>query len=690
MKKEYHFLSDLERYFMNYLKAYFKNLFEKESGQFNLWLPIVFACGIACYFYLPFEPNPLFLILSFVLSVIGFILVRTKSNIALIFLLFLFFFAGFSRISFRTQNLNTTFISKPYNFVNITGKIDKIDLKENGYRLTLNNLKTSKIPSKERPIKIQLSVKGTESIPNIGDIINLKAHLKPPSLAWYPNGYNFARHAYYQNVGAVGFAVSDLKIIQQNTNVFPMEQIRNKILKRISEVLPNDMGDIITALIIGEQGKISKEIRLNYNAAGIIHILSVSGFHMTLIAGFIFSLLRFMLCLVPYVSLRYNTKKICALLALFLTFLYLLISGMATPAIRSFLMIGFVLLTVLFDRQALSIRSLSWAGFLILLFYPEDLMTASFILSFFACYVLISSYESLYPKFKNFLSDKSFLFKTTIGSFLFFLIINILIFIALSPIVIYHFNRFNSYSLIGNFFTSALFSLLIMPLLFIASLLMLFGIDKPFLLSAGYLIEKINLLCEWIANFPYAQIILPPLSDIGYTLFLFGVLWICCWKTNIRFWGLILIFYGLFSIILHQTPDVIIAQNGKIIALKQNKTLVVNSTNSNIINYWFERNGFDVNITPKTIKTNKPIYHKGLWFDFTGSANGNFDIIVNNEGPCHAKIVCIPSEKLKKEGTHTIYIHNKSIDIKTSAERKHYRPWQKGKYNVRYMVHSSN
>ena len=72
------------------------------------------------------------------------------------------------------------------------------------------------------------------------------------------------------------------------------------------------------------------------------------------------------------------------------------------------------------------------------------------------------------------------------------------------------------------------------------------------------------------------------------------------------------------------------------------------------------------------------------------SANGNFDIIVNNEGPCHAKIVCIPSEKLKKEGTHTIYIHNKSIDIKTSAERKHYRPWQKGKYNVRYMVHSSN
>ena len=68
----------------------------------------------------------------------------------------------------------------------------------------------------------------------------------------------------------------------------PMEKIRSQISHKILTLLPNDSGAIITALITGDQGAISKETRNSYASAGIVHVLSVSGFHMSLIAFFIF------------------------------------------------------------------------------------------------------------------------------------------------------------------------------------------------------------------------------------------------------------------------------------------------------------------------------------------------------------------------------------------------------------------
>ena len=676
MKKEYHFLLFLERYFMNYFKKHIQNLIEKESTQFNLWLPIVFGLGIASYFCLPFEPKIIFAGLAFILSTIFFILTKNKSNISLFFLICIFFFAGFTRIAYKTQMLNPPFIQEAYNFVQITGTVEKVDYRTKGYRVTLKELKTTKIPKTQRPVKVRITVQNEQTIPDIGDKISIKANLIPVTSAWYPNGYDFARYAYYEQIGALGFALGDLKILEKYSIKHPMEKIRKKIITRIQTLFPNDTGAIISALITGEQGAISKQVRENYSAAGIVHILSVSGFHMALIAGFVFAFLRFIFSLIPPISLKYNTKKICAVLALILTFLYLLISGMAIPAVRSFLMISFILLAVLFDRQALSVRSLSWAGFLILLIYPQELMTASFALSFWACYGLIIAYDSFYEPFKRFFEKRSLFVRCSIGSFSFFFLINLLIYCIISPIVIYHFNRLSNYTLLGNFCTSALFSLLIMPLLLFAVILMPLGIDKYLLLICGFLIDKINALCEWIANLPYAYILMPPLSDIGYTLFLLGILWICCWKTKIRYVGMLFSLLGILSVFYHQTPDIIISQNGKNVVLAQNTTFITNQkANFNLINNWFERNGLKAPENPNYINTSKPIVYKGLHIDFTGIASGNFDLIINNQLPCPKQTICIGKNELKQKGTHILFIKDKNIQIQTSADKNINRPW---------------
>lgn len=670
MKKEYHFLSALERYFMNY----FKNLIEKESAQFNLWLPIVFAFGIVAYFYLPFEAQFIFPLSAFILSVLAFIWTKNKSCIAFVFLIFLFFFAGFCRISYETNRLNTPFIQKPYDFIQITGTVEKLDYRPNGYRLTLNNLRTTKIPENERPIKVRISVNGSDNIPNVGDKIYVKANLNPPSSAFYPNGYNFARQAYFEQIGAIGFSVGNLQILEKHSHNHPMEKIRSQISHKILTLLPNDSGAIITALITGDQGAISKETRNSYASAGIVHVLSVSGFHMSLIAFFIFAFVRLIFSLIPVISLRYNTKKICALIALISTFAYLLISGMAIPAIRSFLMISFVLFAVIADRQALSVRSLSWAGFLILLIWPYELMSAGFALSFSACYGLIFAYEVFFKLLNTFFKNKSIWIKYPFKIGLFFLLTNLLIYCVISPIVIYHFNRLNNYAVLGNFCTSALFSFFIMPLLFFAVILMPFGLENSLLLISAFLIDKITLLCEWISKLPYATVFLPPLSDIGYAVFLFGILWICCWKSKIRYFGLIMVVFGVFSVFNHKIPNIIVSENSKNIAIYKNDSFIINQVNR-ITDSWFERNGFPVPENPNFINIQKSVYYQNLHIDFTGMANGKFDLIINNHQPCQANILCISHTDLKQKGTHIIYIDKKNLQIQTQKDLN--RPWSK-------------
>ena len=94
--------------------------------------------------------------------------------------------------------------------------------------------------------------------------------------------------------------------------------------------------------------------------------------------------------LIPYLSLRYNSKKSAAVFAIFMSFVYLLISGAEIPAQRAFIMTFIVLLGILFNRNAISMRMLSFAALIVLAVSPYALISASFQMSFAAVLVFIA------------------------------------------------------------------------------------------------------------------------------------------------------------------------------------------------------------------------------------------------------------------------------------------------------------
>ena len=131
--------------------------------------------------------------------------------------------------------------------------------------------------------------------------------------------------------------------------------------------------------------------------SGIGHVLSISGYHMAVVAGVVFFFLRAVLALIPGVADRMPIKKWAAFAALLVTAFYLVLSGAEVATQRSFIMIAIVLIGVMLDRPILTLRTVTIAALLVLFFAPEAVVHPSFQMSFAATLALVAAYSRGLP-----------------------------------------------------------------------------------------------------------------------------------------------------------------------------------------------------------------------------------------------------------------------------------------------------
>jgi competence protein ComEC len=116
---------------------------------------------------------------------------------------------------------------------------------------------------------------------------------------------------------------------------------------------------------------------------------------MVLVAGAVFAFLRGLFALFPSLALRQPIKKWAAAGALVVAAVYLALSGGSIPTQRSFIMLAVVLVAVLLDRRAFSIRNVAVAAAIVLILKPEAIVTVSFQMSFAATLALIAGFEAV-------------------------------------------------------------------------------------------------------------------------------------------------------------------------------------------------------------------------------------------------------------------------------------------------------
>ncbi len=611
-----------------------------------LWYFVAFAFGCALYFGLPKEPD---IIMCLVLS--GCLLCATYFRRKVWVKLAFFFVFGVTVATVRTYFVDTEFMIRPQWKKEISGKVVESFATHSGQMVVLENVQMPQ--ARFIPKRVRLSFKKEEPKLREGDEIYGLVNL------FGPETYQ-AQRFFYQGLSAQGQLLQLLTHKHAEVNL--LNDIRLSIMERLRLSLTPSQWEIAVPLLIGEQGVVSKEVYALYRKAGIAHVLSVSGFHMMLLATFVFFLVRGFLALFPYLALRLPTKKIAAVVAFGVTGLYLLISGMQVPAIRSFMMISLVFLGVLTDRKVVSLYTLCLVAFGMLLIRPEWIVSVSFQLSFMAVMVLVGVFEDVSKHL-----PKGLFCRVVVTGF----IANILVTLALAPFVAYHFNQFNPYGAIGNLLTSVLFSFFIMPLLFISAVLMPFHWEGPVLKCVGFMLDKVTFLAEKVSSWAGSEIIVPTFSPWCLGFVALGIVFLCVMKSKVRFLGLFLILIvGVFGFCLMDSPDIVVLKQGKVILARQNNTFIVVKGNKKD---WLVQRFIHQQGQSEVVSRSFEILQIGDYKIALSSQHcegADLAILSKENESCRAKMVFVPTTYSPYEIflKRTILVHELAKDVAN-------RPW---------------
>lgn len=563
--------------------------FFSDRERWILWLPVALGGGIAAYFSLGFEPpvglGPALVLAAF----LGAGALRRHAGIKLAVLFFATVLLGFSAAAWRAHDMAAPVLQRQLGPVGVEGRVIFIQPKEQGRALTLDRLRIDRLDAAETPKKIRVNLRppkpetGNAQIElRPGDRVRLLAILMPPAEPAMPGAYDFARSAWFQRLGAVGLGLGQPERLpppaDQDLSAIDRYRIwlngtRQKLTERIYRALPGEDGAVAAALMTGERGGISQALEDDYRDSGLTHLLSISGLHLTLVAGLIFFLVRGGLALWEWAALNWPLKKFAAAVAILGAFAYLQLSGAAVPTQRAFVMAALVLLAVLLDRQALSMRSVCWAAAAILLFAPESLLEAGFMMSFAAVVALIAAYESGQARIALWQADAGLIGRGAM--YLGLTAATTLVASAATlPYLIFHFNRFVDFGVVANLIAVPLTSLWVMPWGLAAFLAMPFGAEGLALAPMGWGVAAINWTARTVAAWPGAINQTPVMPDWGLAAATLGGLWLCLWQRPWRWLGVLGLAAGLLSPLCTTPPDILFDPTGRVAVLAPDGRLI--------------------------------------------------------------------------------------------------------------------
>jgi competence protein ComEC len=518
----------------------------QDQDRWFLWSPVLFGIGIHLFFT-GWIMNPVIIITAFLLCLFTVFLLR-KTLWVYVSLGILCICLGVGAAAFKTYS-----IQGQYNRLNtewggrITAIVKDIDVMEGQVRLLLDN-----VTAKDHEFhRVRVSFKHKKDTSNeqlmskLRPGVQIKAYVRlfpvPPRET--PLNYDFQFWSYFQGIEAIGFGgTASIRIIDSPTTTTGFDQLRYIITHKIREQGLGQPGEIAIALITGYRNGIQSEIRDDFAGSGIAHILAISGLHLSLIGGLMFLIFRRGLGFYTPIALRWPLKKIAAALALVCCFFYLKISGESIPALRSFIMFGLIMAGIIFDRDPISLRSVAWAGLVVLSGKPESLYSPSFQMSFAAVIGLIGCYEYFrHQSWKLYAFGKTSWFKKSAFYFGSSALSSLIASAATLPFIMHTFHRFSWHSVEANLIAIPLMSFWIMPLAIVVVFCIPIGIHSIPLTAMVWGIKALMKLANIINSLPGSFVPVGVRSEWFMALILTGSLWWLIWTHRWRWIGIPLV-----------------------------------------------------------------------------------------------------------------------------------------------------
>ena len=453
---------------------------------------------------------------------------------------------GFSMAKLRTEGARAPVAGGEARPQTLEGwVVDVVSPGQGGPRLLIAPYRIGSWAPEATPIRVRVTLRGGY-LPAPGEPIRLLAVINAPPQPASPGSYDFARDAYFQSVGGVGFALGPVQSWSPPESpplrlrlTLRINAARWALTRRIVDTLGPETGGLAAAMTTGHDAFIPPSEVSDLRASGLAHIISISGLHMAIVGGFVFAVVRFAIAAVPWLALRVPGKKVAAALALLSVLTYLVLSGNPPPAERSAVTAAVAFGAILVDRQAISLHALALAAMVVMWLQPEAVTQPGFQMSFAATAALVALAEVWPHPVREI--NVPWPIKMVQGLWVWLAAGAAASFVAgtaTAPFAMQHFNRVSTWGLLSNLASEPISGFLMMPALAVGALLAPFGLGDWPLKVAGFAIELLNGIAHFAASAPYAQINVASGPDWSLPVAFLGLLWLCLWKGRLRWLGL--------------------------------------------------------------------------------------------------------------------------------------------------------
>ncbi|MDQ0975777.1 competence protein ComEC [Neobacillus niacini] len=351
-----------------------------------------------------------------------------------------------------------------------------------------------------------------------GRLCQVTGQLKNPSIAKNPNAFNYRTYLYnkqvYKIVELSNQPLSKCSLIKSSPLTM-IKEIRFNGIGYLEKNFPTEIAALSAALIFGDRSMFDPEILMDYQKTGIVHLLAISGLHVSLLIGMVF-----------YLGIRIGlTRQFMMNFLLIILPIYAILTGASPSVIRSVLMIFLVLFILRWKKhlKMSPIDAISLTLMIYVFFTPLIILDAGFQLSFSVSFAIILSSSNILSRYQQTISAM--------------VVTSIIAQLAALPILLYHFFEISFISIAANLLYIPLFSFVFLPGLYLLFFIQIIFKDTPSFLINIFMkiITLANSLIEQLADLSFAQFITGRPNWLNFMVYILIILIIfLLWEAGLQ------------------------------------------------------------------------------------------------------------------------------------------------------------
>ncbi|MDX3900176.1 MAG: ComEC/Rec2 family competence protein [Sphingobium sp.] len=537
---------------------------EAEREQIGLWAPVALGAGIAAWFALPDRAGWLgFCCLALGIACAACLLPAGARSRHMLVTGGVMMALGCVLVWGKALMVGQPPLARPW-FVQMTGEVGAVAAMpaQHMVRLMVRPLDRPDLP---RLIRVNV---GEGDVPvglGRGAVIRFRARLMPPAPAAVPGGYDFARRAYFQGIGATGRALAPIEVMRPAPG--GAESVRARLSAHIGTRLSGGAGGIAAALATGDQGAIPEADAEAMRRSGLAHLLSISGLHVTALIGAVMLLTLRLAALSSRAALHLPLMLIAAGVGALAGIGYTVLTGAEVPTVRSCVAALLVLGGMAMGRDAVTLRLVAAGALVVLAFWPESLVGPSFQMSFAAVVAIVALSSSRRHRELTMARDEGWPRKLArgIGALL---LTGFAVEIVLAPIALYHFHQAGLLGAFANLIAIPLTTFIVMPFEALALLLDPLELGDPAWWVVGQALGLLLALAHRVAASPIAVMLAPAFPAWVFAALVIGGLWCLLWRGRWRWLGVAPLLMGMAAIVTTPPPDLLVTGDGRHVALR--------------------------------------------------------------------------------------------------------------------------